>query len=152
MDQIGLVSEQIEAGRKLIERARRYGLGLTGGCWAKLPDDGRPYLYLVTPEVATTGPLAAYRKLGAVQAALEADGVPPAERVEPFSVKLISPNRSPAERLAEHYRGFPDGHPPWLSGRTLAGGGLDGAYIYPASLFRPQPAPEPADAAPPAGV
>lgn len=143
MDEIGLVNEQIEGGRKLIARGRQDGLGLTGGCWAKLADDGQPYLYLVAPEVATDGPLAAYRKLAAVQAALEADRLPAAERIDPFAVKLISTGRSLAEGLAWHYHRFPDEHPTWHHGRVLGREDIDGAYIYPAALFRPAPQPQP---------
>lgn len=150
MDQIGLVNEQIEAGRTLIERARQAGLGLTGGCWAKLADDGRPYLYLVAPEVATDGPLSAYGKLAAVQAVLEAEGLRVAEQIEPFSVKLISPNRPVAEGLADHYRRHPNAIPTRHYGSVFGSASTGGAYIYPASLFRAQP--EPAPAAPPAGV
>jgi hypothetical protein len=64
MDQIPLVNEQIEDGRKVVQRLTESDIPITAAGWVKESDRGQWYLYLVTPlvgEVGATTP--AYRRI-----------------------------------------------------------------------------------------
>lgn len=152
MDQAALVREQLDGGEKLIRRLLADGADLSGGLWAELDGDGQPYLYLVSPEVENRDPRLMYRKISAAQAALDSAGLHWLERVDRFGIKLIPPSHPLARGVLGQYRRHPGVTPTWHHGSVLGSVFVDGAYIYPARLFRPQPAPDPAAAAPPAGV
>lgn len=152
MDQGTLVREQLDGGEKLIRRLVADGVVLSGGLWAEMDGDGQPYLYLITPEVEDRDPRITYRKISAAQAALDAAGLHWLERIDRFGIKLLATSHPLARGVLRYYHRHPGVIPTWHHGSVLGSVYIDGAYIYPASLFPPQPAPEPADAAPPAGV
>jgi hypothetical protein len=140
VDKNSLVKEQIAAGEILIRKAIADGIEITGGAWTQIHGDGKPYLYLVAPEVESNGVLEAYGKLGAVQLAIQNEGVPRPSRVEPFTVKLIPPSHELAQGIAVQHRRYPDEYPSWHTDGMLGGVYAECAYIYPAKLFAPQPA------------
>lgn len=151
MDRGSLVREQLDGGEKLIRRLVSDGLGVTGAAWAQLDGDADPYLYLVVPDVEARGSRAAYRRVSAAQIALEAEGLHWLERLDRFGTKLLSARDPFARGLARYYADAPPSpHPVWTGSRPFGGVYVDGAYVYPAALFRPAPRPEPA--APPAAT
>ncbi len=55
VDSIALVGEQINAGRKLIERLKGAGIPVSAAAWVKPTERFHWYLYLVTPLVGEDG-------------------------------------------------------------------------------------------------
>lgn len=139
MDQAILVKEQVIAGQRLIESLRDKKLHLTGGCWAKLEDDGGWLLFLISPHVATQGVRQGY---ALIQAALTELGATTDayERIHPLTVRLVSEDYPVAEGVLRLYRRHPDSVPTWHGGSSLGFMPIEGAYIYPAKLFAPLPA------------
>lgn len=140
MDQAALVREQVEGGEKLIRQLRASGFEVVAGIWTQLDGDSRAYLYLITPEVDNRDPRIGYGRVSDAQQALEATGLHWSERIDPFAVKLIPPRHPLAQGVIGHYARFNDPFPTWHGGSILGSVYIDGAYIYPASLFQPQPA------------
>lgn len=143
MGQVPVVSDrQFDGGEKLIRALARGGLPLTGACWAKTPDYGKTYLYLVAPEVQGADARPAFGKVREAIAALEAGKKWQhwLERIDPFDVMLVGPDEAVGKALAreyEQYTGdYPTIKPDWLGTIPVEGA----AMIYPPSLFA-QPAP-----------
>lgn len=133
------MNEQIDAGEFVIRRALAGGLGLVGGAWAQLDGDSRPYLYVVAPEVESRGSVAAYRAIGSAEKALADEGGPASRYIEWYTVRVIPPSDRLAKGILDHYTRFPDEYPTRHNGSMLGSVYVDGAYIYPAKLFAPQP-------------
>jgi len=129
MDQIALVNEQIDDGRRFIERFVADGNPARSGAWIKMTDDEHWYLYLATDN---------FRQIGSKQA-YDAMLVSLRKLTDPwmssFDIKLIdasdpmaqdivriTANRSP--RVSTHY-----------NGSVLGNQSIDAAYIYPKYLF-----------------
>ena len=125
MDQIPLATEQIEAGRKLIERLVENGIAVTAAGWVKESDGWQWYLYLVTPLVGEDGATTpAYRRILAVLRT----GSPP--EIDPFLIKVVGPNKPVGQAILDAQR---HGSRLWggYSGTSLGGMSVDGAYVYP---------------------
>ena len=134
--------EQIQSGEELIHRLAADGLLIVAALWAKTEYDGQPYLYLVSPAVESDGPLKANRRLVDTFREVEKTWVDPFDRLDPFAIKLIGPSDSLAKAVLEYYHRYPDSAPTWHGGSILGSVTIDGAYIYPASMFvstQPQP-------------
>ncbi|MFO0842633.1 MAG: hypothetical protein U0797_09605 [Gemmataceae bacterium] len=96
MDQIPLVADQIEGGRKLVELLTESGFPVTAACWVKENKESKWYLFLVSPAVDEYGPREAYRRLIPL---LEKQQQP--FLVDPFEVKLIGSDEPLAKGIAE---------------------------------------------------
>lgn len=126
MDQIPLVTEQIESGRKLVERLTANGVPITTAGWVKESDRWQWYLYLVTPLVDEEGDtLPAYRRILAVLRS----GPQPSE-IDPFHIKAIGPSEPVGRAILDAQR---HGGRPWggYGGSSLGGVSVDAAYFYP---------------------
>ena len=55
MDQGPLVSEQIEDGKRLLQRLAEDGATITAACWLKESESGRWYLYVASSLVGKGG-------------------------------------------------------------------------------------------------
>ncbi len=126
MDQIPLVNEQIEGGRKLIERLLANGIPIVAAGWVKEYDLWGWYLYLVTPLVSEDGDtLPAYRRINAVLR-----GGPQPPEIDPFQIKAVGPSGRVGRAIhdAQRYAGRAW---PFAGISTLGGLSVDGAYFYP---------------------
>jgi hypothetical protein len=137
MDQGAVVSEQTEGGMRLIEELSASGFDVRFAFWAKPTDEGKWFLYLVSPMVDDQGPAAAYRLvLGTLR-------TKPDLWIDPFEIRVIGLNDSLADaaRAATKPK-IPNG--PFVgqnprphsgmtrfNGSTFGGLSIDGAYIYP---------------------
>jgi hypothetical protein len=139
MDQNTVVTEQLDAGERLIQELRNSGLASTAAFWAKPNEEVRWFLYLASPVVDSQGLAAAYR---AVHDAIRRLHSP---WIDPFDVRVISPG-DPMARHAEALTRpvaasgpFAVPNPKPYPGRTRFGGdtlggvSVDGAIIYPPS-------------------
>jgi hypothetical protein len=134
--------EQVRSGEELIHQLTVDGLPIVAALWAKTEYDGQPYLYLVSPTVESEGPLKANRRLVDTFREVEKSWTDPFDQLDPFAIKLIGPSDSLARAVLEHYHRYPDSTPTWHGGAILGSVTIDGAYIYPASMFAPtQPQP-----------
>lgn len=138
----------------MLSRLLAGGFDATAGVWAKAEGDGQYYLYIVHPPAETRGIRPGFGQVLTELRQMDASRLwaSPFERVDPFAVKLVEPSDPLARGVLDHYQRFPDDHPTWHQGSILGSVPIDGAYIYPAGLFKAQAAPEPAPAAPPVGV
>jgi hypothetical protein len=126
MDQIPLVNEQIESGRRLIERLTANGIPITAAAWVKESDRWQWRLYLVTPLVSEDGDTQpAYHRILAV---LRAGPQPP--EIDRFHIKAVGPAEPVGRAILEAQR---HGRRPWdgYPGSSLGGVSVDAAYFYP---------------------
>lgn len=159
MDQAVLVDGRVllppgqrVGGETLIRRLLAGGVDIRGAVWAAVYDDDQPYLYLITGDVEDRDSRPTYQKVAAARIALAGEGLPPEQRIDREAVKLVRPSSPLAGKVFRACGRDRQGQPAAPHEPAIGMGSIDGAYIYPASLFRPLPAPEPAAAAPPAGV
>lgn len=131
--------EQIDGGEKLVRQLAASGFPVSAALWAKAEGDGQLYLYVATPEVDDRDPRIAYGQLAAARQAVEGSWSHPLERVERYSVKLIPPSHPLARAVLDEYRRYPGTLPTRRGGSRLGTVDVEGAYIYPPSLFQPQP-------------
>jgi hypothetical protein len=125
MDQIPLVTEQIQAGRKVIERLTANGIPVRAAGWVKESDRWQWYLYLVTPLVSGDGATTpAYRCIIAV---LRGGAQPP--EIDPFQIKVVGPSEPVGQAILDAQRHA--GRPWGFGGTSLGGVSVDGAYFYP---------------------
>jgi hypothetical protein len=142
MDQATLVKERVTGGDKLLTKLRDRGFEVVAACWAKTDDDGQWYLYIVSPRVDTDGRSAAYDAILGALAAMDNEWADPFERVGPLDVKVLRPSQPLGQAVLEQYHRFPDSSPTWHRGSVLGSVSIDGAYIYPPTMFtQPQPTP-----------
>ncbi len=125
MDQIVLVNEQLEGGRRLLADLVKDGLVITAACWTQTSDDGQWYLYIVAPLVDRAGSGKAYRRLNPLLWER-----PNTYGVDPFEIKFIGLKEPLAQGILEHQRQHP-GRPGGLfRGARLGTVGVEGAYFY----------------------
>jgi hypothetical protein len=136
MDPTALVSREraVNAG-EFLKHLPDEGLLTQGAFWAQFESDGRPYLYIVTPNVESEGPIEANLRLGRVLRQFQPGPADPYLRLDPFEIKLIGPSDPSAEWVRKWYERRPDDQPTFFYGSSLGGAPLDGTYLYPATMF-----------------
>lgn len=70
-----LVGDQIDDGRRLVQRFAADGHAVQAAFWAKTDEEGLWFLYVVTDEIDRSGPAAAYREMNASLQKLENCGI-----------------------------------------------------------------------------
>lgn len=137
MGQTTLLTEQIDAGTRLIDEleVRNFDVGLA--FWAFPTDDEKWFLYLVSNEVGDLGPAAAYRTLHGILRQI------PDLWIQPLEVRLLDPRDSLAtDVLSAAQRKHPVSPfaipipkpypgPTWLGPATVAGIDMDEIRVYP---------------------
>ena len=91
MDQISLVSDRIDDGRRIVERFAADGNPVQAAFWARTTDEGQWFLYIVTELVDRVGSLETYRAVGVSREKLGESSLTFSE------TKVVSPN-SPVGR------------------------------------------------------
>jgi hypothetical protein len=127
MDQEPLVTEQIEDGKRLIERLVNEGVSVTAAGWVKETENGRWYLYLASNLVGDDGATRpAYSRINATVRQM-----PQLVWIRPLKVKAIAPSDPVAQAAVEISRRYPSKHPIRLGGGDMGGVSVDEVYIYP---------------------
>ena len=140
MDPTTLVSrERAERAGQLLARLRTDGVVTLGAFWAQTEGDGQPYLYIITPNVDSEGPITASLHLGRTLRAFQQGVTDPYSLLDPYEIKLIRPSDPLASKILEVYRDFPDDQETILYG--LPPDPLRPAYVYPAKMFAAPAAP-----------
>jgi hypothetical protein len=125
MDPIPLVSEQIEAGAKLVARLVQGGFPVKAAAWVKESDGGNWYLYLVSPVRDRRGPIEGYRQVLTVLRQML-----PSLHVGRLDVKLIrvaDPVGKELEAIRDRVAGRTG---EWFRGNYLGEVEIDAAYVY----------------------
>jgi hypothetical protein len=127
VDQRVLVDEEIDDGKRLLDRLGEEGIAVTAAGWLKESESGWWYLYLATPLVGPDGATRpAYRRVNAVIRQM-----PPDLRIPSLGIKVIAPDSPTAQAVRELHQRYP-GHRPVRLGETRIGDvNVEGAYIYP---------------------
>lgn len=140
MDSRLLVSrEQVRGGERLLRELIAGGMAVTGAAWIKSMYDGQPYLYIVNPDQERTASFAPRERVNAAVDALNATLADPYDHLDPFEIKLFGESYSLSKGILDWLRRNPSDRPTFDPGPALGGVSIDGAYIYPATLFAPQP-------------
>jgi hypothetical protein len=127
MDQIPLVNEQIEDGKKLLERLTEKGITVSAACWLKESESSRWYLYIASSLVGPGGgTLEGYRRLLALF-----QEIPQPFWVDPFEVKLVESKHPLSKAVQELIRSSKGRLPMRLGSGGLGGISIDAACIYP---------------------
>jgi hypothetical protein len=133
MDQISLVTEQIEDGRKLVQRLIQEGIRVSAAWWLKPNPDASWRLYIALP-LRDKDATKAYRR---VQDQIR-------QMPQPFWVglldaRLISPKDRITKRVLEIQQQYPTRDVFHCSDSGLAINGYDAgeAHIYPRHIFTP---------------
>ena len=136
MDPGSLVSEEIEAGKELLRRFHEL-IPVKAAFWLKdSSEEGRWHLYIASDEIKDENIRDSYGKLSRVarelsQAADEMSSI----FLDPFLVKLIPADDPLAQAALDINRRFPGNLPTRLGAHRFGGLTVDGAYIYPTSVF-----------------
>jgi hypothetical protein len=132
MDQEALVTEQIEDGKRFLERLVAEGVPVTAAFWVKESENGRWYLYIATPLVSEDGDsLEAYRRINAVFRQM-----PEPFGIGPFRFRAVAPSSPVGEAVVYWQKHYPGKGSFYYPGYRLGDVNVEGAYIY-----RPIPAP-----------
>ncbi len=127
MDQGTLVEEQIDVGRRFVERFAADGNPVQAAFWVKTAEEGIWFLYVAAEIFDRDGPAAAYR---AVHASLRKLGK---NSVSSSEIKVISPNNP----IAKDVLAIVGRHPGRLAtgSTTLGSMVVEQTIIYPSRSF-----------------
>lgn len=129
MDQGTLVGDQIDDGRRFVERFAADGTAVQAAFWAKTDEDSISFLYVVTDLIDQVGPAGAYR---AVRASLEKLGE---AWVSGSEIKVISPKNPIAREVLAVMARQRGRLATRFGGDTLGSTSLEQIYIYPPHFF-----------------
>ena len=132
MDYVPLVNEQIEDGKRLLERLAEEGVSVTAACWLKETERSRWHLHLVSSLVSDDGArMPAYERVRKL-----IEEMPQPFWIELSEVRFEKPNGPLSKAVRELIRTSKGRLPIRLGSGGLGGVSIDAAYIYP-----PIPAP-----------
>jgi hypothetical protein len=129
MDQSTLVEDQIDDGRRFVERFAADGNPVQAAFWVKTAEEGLWFLYVATEIVDREGPAAAYRAVHAALRKLGESWVPSSE------IKVISPNNPVAQDVLAVMARHPGRLATRFGGKTLGSIAVEQTYIYPPHFF-----------------
>lgn len=129
MDQSTLVGNQIDDGRRFVERFAADGNPVRAAFWVKTAEEGLWFLYVATDLVDRSGPAAAYRAVHASLGKLQEPWLTSSE------IKVISPSSDIADDVLAFMTHYPRRSATRFGGSRLGSTLVEQAYIYPAHFF-----------------
>lgn len=129
MDQSTLVEDQIDDGRRFVERFAADGNPVQAAFWVKTAEEGLWFLYVVTELIDRVGPAAAYR------AVHEARGKLGESWVSSSEIKVISPNNPIAKDVLTVMSRHPGRLATRFGGKSLGSIAVEQTYIYAPHFF-----------------
>ena len=126
MDQIALVNQQIDEGRKLLDALRTDGFEVSAACWMQAAEDEQWYLYFASPHVDKQGIGDAYRMVHTL-----IRGLPTPIGVDPFEVRLVTATDPLVVAINEVYRRNPAPVVKRIAAPNFGGRSIEGAFVYP---------------------
>jgi hypothetical protein len=124
MDQGPLVTEQIDAGVKLINAFDKYK-PVQAAFWVKESVDGQWYLYLASDQIDDSNFDQAYGEI------LRVLGAGPHLWLDPFQVKVIGVDDQMSKAVLDLMHKYPGRMPLRYQGGQLGPVSIEEAYIYP---------------------
>jgi hypothetical protein len=124
MDKAPLVMDEIDAGETFLNKLNDYRR-VKAAFWLRNAEEGERYLYVVLEDLSADNADAAYGEV------LRIAGEMRDQYLDPFRVKLISPDNPLAQAVMDIYRRYPGRVPTRFSGSTLGGVAVTEVYIYP---------------------
>jgi hypothetical protein len=129
VDQSTLVGNQIDDGRRFVERFAADGNPVRAAFWVKTAEEGIWFLYVATDLVDRSGPAATYR---AVQASLQKLGE---SRLSGSEIKVVSPANPVAKDLLAVMARHPGRSSAQFGDTTLGSIAVEQVYAYPPHIF-----------------
>jgi len=116
--------DEIDAGAEFLKRLNAYR-PVKAACWLRRSEEEERYLYVALDGLTDENSDIAYGEV------LRIAGEMKDQFIDPFRVKVITPEHSVAKAVAEIYRRFPGRIPTRFNGRVFAGMAVAEVYIYP---------------------
>ena len=132
MDQGPLVIEETEAGAELVRRLDK-SIPIKAAFWVKDSEEGQWYLYIASDQINDKNLDLAYAEV--LRLAWEMSS----PYLDPFQVKLIPISDPLAQAALDFHSRYPGTMATRFGGGNFGGMGVDGVYIYPASVTTPTP-------------
>jgi hypothetical protein len=132
MDPKPLVNEQVDAGRRLMERLEA-SVPIKLAFWVMLSDEDEWSLFLASDNVESKGATQGYREVVRICNQLNTP------YLEPFQVRLIRTDHPLAIAVREIQERYPDRLPTRYNGKSLGGMSVGGAYFYESPLVVASP-------------
>jgi hypothetical protein len=129
VDQSTLVIDQVDDGRRFIERFATDGNPVRAAFWARMAEEGLLFLYVATDTVDRVGPAATYR---AVHDALRKLGD---SSISSSEIRVVSPSNPVAKDVLAIMARHPGRLATRFGGQTLGTTEVEQTYIYPAHFF-----------------
>ncbi len=104
---------------------------MTAACWLRESDDVERYLNAALDGLTVENTAIAYREVLRITQEMTD------RYIDPFRVKLISPDHPVAKAIAEIYRKYARRFNPRFNGRVFAGTAPAEVYIYPQFAGKP---------------
>jgi hypothetical protein len=122
-----LVSDETNAGAEFIRRLDA-STPVKAAFWVKETETGPWYLYIASDQVDDNTIDVAYGEVLRVAREMASP------YLDPFHVKLIPTSDPLAQEVLDLHRRYPGTMPTRLGARSFGGFGVEGLYIYPASV------------------
>ena len=130
MDKTPLVMDEIVAGKEFIQHLHGYRPVLAAW-WMRPSEDGVRYLYVALNGLTVANKDAAYREV------LRSANALPDHYIDPFRVRLVSPDDPAARAVLDVYRSYPGKTPTRVDGLYLGGPSVTEVYLYPPLVVKP---------------
>lgn len=130
MDQAPLVMDEIDAGEEFIKRLHAYR-PVKAACWLREADGGERYLYVALDGLTDANADIAYGEVFRITGQMKD------HYLDPFRVKVISPDDPIAKAVMDIYQRFPARIPTRFNGAVLGGIAVAEVYIYPPLPAKP---------------
>ena len=130
MDPSPLVMDEIDAGAEFLKRLNAYR-PVKAACWLRKSEDEERYLYAALDGLTTENTDLAYSQVLHITQEMKD------QYMDPFRVKLISPDHRIAKAILDIYRQYPGRIPTRYDGRAFAGKSVTEVYIYPQIQAKP---------------
>jgi hypothetical protein len=130
MDPSPLVMDEIDAGAEFLKRLNDCQ-PVKAACWLRKSEDEERYLYVALDGLTDENSDIAYGEV------LRIAGEMKGQYIDPFRVKLISPDHRVAKAILDIYRRYPGRIPTRYNGRVFAGMSVAEVYIYPEIEAKP---------------
>jgi hypothetical protein len=122
--------DEIEAGTEFLKRLNAFR-PVKAACWLRKSEDEERYLYAALEGLTTDNTDIVYGEVRRITGEMKD------HYIDPFRVKVISPEHRVAKAIAEVYHRFPGRIPPRFNGRVFAGMPVAEIYIYPEVQAKP---------------
>jgi hypothetical protein len=124
MDPSPLVMDEIDAGAEFLKRLNAYQ-PVKAACWLRKSEDEERYLYVALEGLTVANTDLAFGEVYRISGEMKG------RFIDPFRVKVISPDHRIARAILDIYRRYQGRIPTPFDGRGFAGMTAAEVYVYP---------------------